>query len=103
MIDKISSEFNRNVYTLTFASGVSQAIPVLLSPILVKIYTREDFGTFAVFFALVSIFGSTINGKYDIATMIPKKDEDAFNIGILSLIVSFCLSILLIFKNILLN
>tara|TARA_B100001250_G_scaffold406380_1_gene425325 strand:+ start:6474 stop:7766 length:1293 start_codon:yes stop_codon:yes gene_type:complete len=97
MIDKISSEFNRNVFTLTFASGISQAIPVLLSPILVKIYTPEDFGTFAVFFALVSIFGSTINGKYDIATMIPKKDEDAFNIGILSLIVSFCLSILLIF------
>lgn len=96
MIDKISSEFNRNVFTLTFASGIAQAIPLLLSPILVKIYTPEDFGIFAAFFALVSIFGSTINGKYDIAIMIPKKDKDAFNIGILSLLVSFFLSILLI-------
>ena len=96
MFDKISSEFNRNIFTLTFASGISQVIPILFSPILVKIYTPENFGTFAVFFALVSIFGSTINGKYDVATMIPKKDEDALHLGILSLILSLTLSILLI-------
>ncbi len=42
MIDKISSEFNRNVFTLTFASGIAQAIPLLLSPILVKIYTSKE-------------------------------------------------------------
>ena len=95
MIDKLKpkSEFNRNVLTLLTGTTIAQAIPVAISPILTRIYTPEDFGIFALFLAIISIFGSIANGRYELAIMLPEKDEDAINIFALGLIIVSILSI----------
>jgi len=36
---------------------IAQAIPIAISPILTRLYTPEDFGVFALFIAITSIFG----------------------------------------------
>ncbi|MDC0917533.1 lipopolysaccharide biosynthesis protein [Candidatus Marinimicrobia bacterium] len=89
------SSFGKNVLTLTIGSGLAQIAPILISPILVQLYSPEDFGIFAIFFALTSIFGTTVNGKYDIATVIPKKNTDAINLAAVSLLLSVFLSFIL--------
>lgn len=99
MINKLKpkSEFNRNVLTLLTGTTIAQAIPVAISPILTRIYTPEDFGIFALFLAIISIFGSVANGRYELAIMLPEKDEDAINIFALGLIIVTTLSFFLLF------
>lgn len=82
---------------------IAQAIPVAISPILTRIYTPEDFGLFALFFAIASILGSLANGSYELAIMLPKKDEDAINIVALGFIITVILSLMILVFVILFN
>ena len=76
---------------------IAQAIPIAISPILTRLYTPKDFGVFALFIAIVSIFGSIANGRYELAIMLPRKDEDAINILALGFIINILLSLFLLF------
>ena len=93
---KPKSEFSRNVLTLMTGTTIAQAIPIAISPILTRLYTPEDFGVFALFIAITSIFGSIANGRYELAIMLPKKDEDAINIFALGFIINVILSLSLL-------
>ncbi|MEA3383855.1 MAG: oligosaccharide flippase family protein [Campylobacterota bacterium] len=89
---KPKSEFSRNVLTLMTGTTIAQAIPIAISPILTRIYTPEDFGVFALYMAVASIIAVIATGRYELAIMLPKKDEDAVNIVALSIIISFFVS-----------
>ena len=93
---KPKSEFSRNVLTLMTGSTIAQAIPIAISPILTRIYTPEDFGVFALYISITSILSVIVTGQYELAIMLPKKDHDAINILILSLILSSCISFFLL-------
>jgi len=92
---KGKSEFTRNVVTLMTGTIVAQAIPIAISPILTRLYTPADFGLFALFFAILSIFSVVMNGRYENAIMLPKKDEDAINIFALAFLINVLISFLL--------
>ncbi len=100
---KSNSEFNSNSLILIIGTTVGQAIPIAISPILTRIYTPEDFGVFAVFLAITAIFSSIANAKYELAIMLPKKDEDAINILALGLFITILLSLFLLFFVIIFN
>ena len=89
---KPKSEFSRNVLTLMTGTTIAQAIPIAISPILTRIYTPEDFGMFALYISVASIISVVATGRYELAIMLPKKDEDAVNIVALSIIISFFVS-----------
>jgi len=93
---KPKSEFSRNVLTLMTGTTIAQAIPITISPILTRIYTPEDFGVFALFLSITAIFGSIANGRYELAIMLPKKDEDAINIFALGFIITSAISLVLL-------
>ncbi|WP_193210334.1 oligosaccharide flippase family protein [Aliarcobacter butzleri] len=105
MLNKLKpkSEFSRNILTLMTGTTIAQAIPIAISPILTRIYTPEDFGIFALFIAVTSIFGSIASGRYELAIMLPKKDEDAVNIFVLGLIITCFITIILFILMILFN
>jgi len=90
------SEFTKNVLTLMTGTTIAQAIPIAISPILTRLYTPKDFGVLALFVAITSIFGSISNGRYELAIMLPKKDEDAINILALGFIINIMLSLILL-------
>jgi O-antigen/teichoic acid export membrane protein len=71
---------------------IAQAIPIAISPILTRIYTPEDFGVFALYMSVASILSVVATGRYELAIMLPKKDEDAVNIVALSILISFFVS-----------
>jgi len=100
---KPKSDFSKNVLTLMTGTTIAQAIPIAISPILTRIYTPEDFGIFALYVAMTSIFGSIANGRYEVAIMLPRKDEDAINILALGLIINIILSIFLFLAVFLFN
>ncbi len=70
---------------------IAQAIPIIISPVLSRIYTPQDFGVYALYTALVTIFVVVATGQYHLAIMLPKKQEEAFNLLSLSLLIAlFC-------------
>lgn len=93
---KPKSEFSRNVLLLMTGTTIAQAIPIAISPILTRIYTPEDFGIVALFVAISTIFGTLANGSYDLAIVLPKKDEDAINIFALGFIITLLLSLIIL-------
>jgi len=94
MLNKLKpkSEFSRNVLTLMTGTTIAQAIPIAISPILTRIYSPEDFGVFALYISVASIISVVATGGYEHAIMLPKKDEDALNIVVLSISISFLVS-----------
>ncbi len=89
---KPKSEFSRNVLTLMTGTTIAQAIPIAISPILTRIYTPEDFGVFALFMSMASIIAVIATGRYELAIILPTKDEDAVNIMALSIMIAFFVS-----------
>lgn len=90
-----NSSFKKNILTLMVGTTIAQAIPIIISPILTRIYTPEDFGVFALFFAIVAIFASIANARYELAIVLPTNDDDAINIFVLSSAINFLLSLFL--------
>lgn len=91
---KPKSEFTRNVLTLMTGSIVAQAIPIAIMPLLSRIYGPEDFGLFALYMSVASMFSVIATGRYELAIMLPKNDKEAINIAVLSLIITCLLTII---------
>lgn len=77
-------------------TGLAQALPIAVSPILTRLYSPEEFGVFAFFLAITAIAAVPVTGRYELAIMLPKEDKDAINIMLFSLFLSFILSALLL-------
>ncbi len=88
------SEFSKNVLTLMTGSTLSQAIPIAISPILTRLYTPEDFGLYAIFIAIITIFGTIVSGRYELAIMLPENDEHAINIFGLGILITIFMTVM---------
>jgi len=73
---------------------IAQAIPIAISPILTRLYTPEDFGIFALYMSIASFVEVLATGRYELAIMLPKKDEDAVNIIAFSVVITFFVSLI---------
>src|SRR5690554_4803237 len=80
---------------LMTGSVVAQAVPVLLSPVLTRLYSPEDFAAFALFMAVNNVISVVAAGRYDQAIMLPSEDAGALNLVILCWLIlgSVCLTL----------
>lgn len=69
--------FLRGVLTLASATGLGQLIMVAALPLLSRIYGPEDFGTVAVFLALVSVVLVVSSLRYEMAIPLARGRADA--------------------------
>ncbi|MEH6986048.1 lipopolysaccharide biosynthesis protein [Priestia megaterium] len=97
------NSFIKNVLLLVGGTSLGQLIVFLSSPILTRIYSPTDMGilgTFTALFTICVVFGSL---RFEMAIPLPKKDNEAAKIVILCmyllLVVSFILSILILFAG----
>lgn len=97
------SRYARNVITLMTGTGLAQAIPVAISPILTRLYSPADFGTLALYTAIVSIASVLVTGRYELAIMLPKNDRDAMHIVVLAAGLSCVISGVLLVVVVLFN
>jgi teichuronic acid exporter len=98
---KSKFDFLFQVITLGIGSSVGQLITIGVSPILTRLYTPEDFGVWAFYISVVSIFSIIATGKYELAIVLPKSNDEAMSLVILifflSCSVSFFLLVIMIF------
>ncbi|MEM2568006.1 MAG: oligosaccharide flippase family protein [Candidatus Bathyarchaeia archaeon] len=81
----VCGSFARNVAVLAGGTALGQAISVLASPILTRLYTPDDFGVLAVYSSILGILSVVASWRYELAIPLPDKDEDAVNLVALSL------------------
>jgi O-antigen/teichoic acid export membrane protein len=95
--DKIlKNEFYRNVATLLSGSAIAQAIPILIMPVLTRIYPTEVFGIFFIYSSMILVLTIISTLEYELAIVLPEKDEEAINVFALSIIVAFIISLLIL-------
>jgi O-antigen/teichoic acid export membrane protein len=79
------------VATLAGASTVAQVISIIAAPISTRLYTPQDYGTFAVFNSLLGLIVIIASLRYELAIPLASEDDRAVEILIL------CFSIILLF------
>ncbi|CAM3419171.1 lipopolysaccharide biosynthesis protein [Zobellia roscoffensis] len=90
----VQSEFARNVLTLTSGTAFAQIIPLLLAPILSRIYSPNEFGRLALYLSIVQILGSISCGRYELAIMLPKEKRKGVQLTLLAIIITTIVSII---------
>lgn len=94
------SQYKKNILIMVIGRVFAQAIPVLLTPLLTRIYTPENFGIFGVFSTIISIIAMLSTGRYCLAIILPKKDEKAISLfsisSLLTVITAIIITILLL-------
>lgn len=103
MIDKLRTamasklppgSFARNVVTLITGTTFAQALMILVAPILTRLYSPEDYGIYALYTSILSILAVISCWRYELAIVLPEKDEDAANLLVLSICICFGMAIL---------
>jgi len=88
------SAFFTNIIKLISGNIIAQIIGIILIPILTRVYSPEDFGVFQLFLSISSILVVFSCLSYQLAIMLPKKDEDSATIVVLCFILIIIISII---------
>ena len=88
--------FLRNVVTLMTGTTFAQALLILASPILTRLYSPEAFGVFALYLSVLGILTVAACWRYELAIVLPAKDEDAANLLVISICICFGMEALIL-------
>lgn len=90
---------------LVTGAAATQAIPLVFSPVLARLYSPEAYGATALLTAVVGLMSAVATGRYHQAIMIPRGDPEAFQIARASLRVAatFALACMLVLLVLLLS
>lgn len=86
--------FIANVLTLTAGIALAQAIDVLATPIITRLYNPEDLGALALFASITGIASIVACWCYEQTVVLPKKDEQSVNIIALSVLITLGMTFL---------
>ncbi len=86
-LPRAKGKFISNVLTLMTGNGLSQLINIAGTLVLARLFAPDAFGSFALFVTLVSFLSVLGGGRYELAIMLPEKDEEAANVLFLAVLV----------------
>ncbi|HEX3011504.1 MAG TPA: oligosaccharide flippase family protein [Syntrophomonadaceae bacterium] len=89
-----AGSFLRNVATLTTGTVLAQVLTILTSPILTRIYSPDNYGILSLFISIMAVLAIIACWRYELAIVLPEKDEDASNLLILSLLMTLAMSLI---------
>ena len=89
-----SRGFVGSVAVLALGTGAGQALIIVGSPILLRLYTPAQFGVFGVYLAIVSIAAIAATLRYETAIPLPVSEEEALDIVALAVLATACISLL---------
>lgn len=90
----------KSVVALLSGNSVATVIGFLIYPLLTRIYTSEDFGTFGIFTSTCGVLTLLANAEYHNAIMLPKEREDSAACFHLSFLSTAALSILILIATV---
>ena len=94
----------KNLIQLISSSVFVQLIAFLTTPLLTRIYSPSDFGKFASYLSLITIFSVISTLRYELAIVVPTKDKKAKILVLLCFIlILITFSLLLLFGLVQIN
>lgn len=90
------SGFVKNLTTLITGTAIAQVIPVLLQPLLRRLFDADVFALFAVYNSITSILIVVVTLRYEMAIVLPEKQRDASALVALSLGINVVFSFLFV-------
>ena len=93
--------FLRSVVTVASGTVIAQAIAVVVSPILTRMYTLEDMGVLASYTAIVAILGVVAAGCYDQAIVLPKTNKESNAVSFAGIMFSLVFSFIITLSTVL--
>ncbi|MCJ7443031.1 MAG: oligosaccharide flippase family protein [Methanotrichaceae archaeon] len=99
LADRISpsrAAFITDVLKLGGGTAIAQALSILASPLLTRLYGPEAFGIQAIFLSITGIFSVIACLRYEFAIMLPREDEEAANLLGLCLLLTTIISALFV-------
>jgi O-antigen/teichoic acid export membrane protein len=85
--------FGRGVATLVLGTGIGQAVVILSSPVLTRLYSPSAYGVYAVALSILSILLAATCLRYESAIPLPEDDLTAANVLALSLTLNVAMSV----------
>lgn len=76
----VKGSLSRNVLTIILGTIAAEAVAIIFSPIVARIYSPSDFGVFALYLSLTSVISVIATARYEFAILLPKKEEDSITI-----------------------
>jgi O-antigen/teichoic acid export membrane protein len=101
-------EFVKNVLTLITGSALSQVVVYVSILVLTRLFSPEVFGVYMLFSSSILVLKPIVSLQYELAVVLPKKDENAINVLSLSFLLIIALSsvlliIIFLFKDVILS
>ena len=98
------SELFRNTSILISGTAVAQLIPILLQPILLRFFSPATFVAYSLYASLYGIIIVISSLRYELAIILPRKDNEAAGVFFLTVILAlgfniFLLLIIIIWKT----
>jgi len=90
---KANNPFNMSHSYFMGSAAFVQIIPLISAPIIARLYSPDDFGTYAVFFGVVAIISSFSHFSLQNAILLAPSDEEAARANLLALSVSLGVAI----------
>ena len=84
----------RNILTLLTGTLFAQAVTILASPILSRLYNPDDFGVSALYAALVGAGTIVATGSLELGILLPRQERTAYHVAMASVICSFAFGII---------
>ncbi len=91
----VKAEYFRNVMVLFTGNSVARFFPILVTPLLTRLYTPAQFTLLGVYTSILTIAASIATGQYEWAVILPEDDRRAAHLLVLSCGISLCYSFLL--------
>ncbi|GGX19528.1 lipopolysaccharide biosynthesis protein [Aquimarina muelleri] len=92
----LKSEFLKNVATVMTGTTISLVISLVLTPVLTRNYSPEDFGFLLVYTSILMIFGTFSTGKFERVILLLESEKHINKIVFLSSLTSVIAGILLL-------
>jgi len=97
LIKPFKSKFIQNVSILLTGNIAAQAIALLATPVITRLYLPSDFGIMTFIQSVAGVFTVIACMRYRYAIMLPKEEIKGYNLFALSIFLSCAVSIILLF------
>lgn len=87
MIRLPQSEYLQNVGKLMTGSTLSQVIPILVAPVMARLYTPDDYGALGLYISITGLVAMLATLQYSNAIVVAKSERDAIQLVKLSLVI----------------
>lgn len=93
-LSTFKSDFIRSAATLATGTVISQVIPLLIAPVIARLFLPADYAVLAAYGAVTLLFTIIATGMFDAAIILDHDDAQAANTGALAILITLLITAL---------